>query len=225
MECSATLPQPAQPQPGISTTLSWTDADFHAGANLQGFGNFGDGAGPLYSSSSGPVSSRRLANAEVATTQSRRLPKEDADQINIESDQTDSRTNKRKRLPNKRYQKLQPVALTVRSQSEHLSLTTSMTAVAETWTNAPEATSTTPTMSCISTTPLFSNLATLIYSTFILDHLKSNSYLELNLHKKFFCKFFYPQLISFLDNGLSAQPHLYKSLDSFISSALCFFGF
>ena len=70
-------------------TAGWNIANYvmdgcrltHAGANLQGFGNLGDGSGPLYASSSGPVSSRRPANAGVATTQSRRLPKEDADQI------------------------------------------------------------------------------------------------------------------------------------------------
>ena len=51
----------------------------HAGADLQGFGNLGDRAGPLYASSTGPVSNGRVANAGVATTQSRSLPKEDAD--------------------------------------------------------------------------------------------------------------------------------------------------
>ena len=54
----------------------------HAGADLQGFGNMRDGAEPLYASTSGPVSSGRPANAEVQNTQPRRLPKEDADQIN-----------------------------------------------------------------------------------------------------------------------------------------------
>ena len=66
----------------------------HAGAKLQGFENLGDGAGPLYASSSGPVSSRRPPNAGVATTKSSRLPKEDADQINKDGRQTDPRTNK-----------------------------------------------------------------------------------------------------------------------------------
>ena len=41
------------------------------------------------------LSSRRPANAVVASTQSRRLPKEDANQINKEGRQTDPRTNKR----------------------------------------------------------------------------------------------------------------------------------
>ena len=70
----------------------------HAGADLQGFGNLKDRAGPLYASSSGPVSNGRFANAGVATTQSCRLPKEDADQIIKEGRNTDSRTNKRAKV-------------------------------------------------------------------------------------------------------------------------------
>ena len=58
-------------------------------------------------------------------------------------------------------------------------------------------------MSNTSTTPSSSDLATFIYSNFIIDHLKSKSNLELNLHKNLFRKFFYPQLISFLDKALS----------------------
>ena len=98
MECSATLPQPAPPQPGISPTLIDGCRLTHAGANLEGYGNLGDGSGPLYASFSGPVSSRRPPNAGVATTQSRRLPKEDADQINKYGRQTDPRTNKRAKV-------------------------------------------------------------------------------------------------------------------------------
>ena len=64
----------------------------HAGTDLQRFGNLGDKAGPLYASSSGPVTNGRPANAGVATTQSRRLPKKDTNQINKESRQTDPRT-------------------------------------------------------------------------------------------------------------------------------------
>ena len=69
----------------------------HAEADLQGFGNLGDGAGPLYASNSGPVSNERLANAGVATTQSCGLPKENADQIK-EGCHTDPRTNKRAKV-------------------------------------------------------------------------------------------------------------------------------
>ena len=53
----------------------------NAGADLQGFGNLGDGAKPLYASNSGPVSNGRLAIAGVATTQSCDLPKENATQV------------------------------------------------------------------------------------------------------------------------------------------------
>ena len=70
----------------------------HAWADLQGCRNLGDKAGPLYASSSGPVSNGRFANAGVATSQSRRLPKEDADQINKENRNTDSPTNKRAKV-------------------------------------------------------------------------------------------------------------------------------
>ena len=87
-------------------TSAWNIANFvmdgcgltHAGANLQRSGNLGDGTGPLYASSSDSVSSRRAANSGVATTQRRRLPKEDADQINKEIRQTDPRTNKRAKV-------------------------------------------------------------------------------------------------------------------------------
>ena len=87
-------------------TAAWNIANFlldgcrrsHAGADLQGFENLGDGAGPLYPSSPGPVSNGRFANAGVATTQSRRLPKEDEDQINKEGRNTDFQTNKRSKV-------------------------------------------------------------------------------------------------------------------------------
>ena len=86
-----------------SATAPWNIANVvldgcgltHAEADLQGIENLGDRAGPLYASSSGPVSNKRFANAGVVTTQSRRLPKEDADQINKEGRNTNSRTNKR----------------------------------------------------------------------------------------------------------------------------------
>ena len=64
-------------------------------------------------------------------------------------------------------------------------------------------------MSSSSSTPSSCDLASLIYSTVILDHLKFNTNFELNLHKNLFRKFYYPQLILFLDNALSAQPHSY----------------
>ena len=87
-------------------TSAWNIANFvmdgcgltHAGANLQRSGYLGDGTGPLYASSFDPVSSRRPANAGVATTQRCRLPKKDADQINKEGCQTDPLTNKRAKV-------------------------------------------------------------------------------------------------------------------------------
>ena len=129
------------------------------------------------------------------------------------------------RLPNGQYQKLQPPALPERSSSACPSLTTCSKAAAATWTSAQDATSTSPMMSTSSTTPSYSDLASLIYSTLIIDHLKSNKNFKLTLHKNLFLKFYNPQLISFLDNALTAQPHSYKSLDSLISSALRFIGF
>ena len=66
----------------------------HAGVYLQGFGNLGDEAGPLYTSNSGAVCNGGFPNAWVATTQSCGLPKENADQIK-EGRKTDPRTNKR----------------------------------------------------------------------------------------------------------------------------------
>ena len=70
----------------------------HAEADLQTFGNLGDGAKPLYASNSGPVSNGRLANALVAITQSCDLPKENANQVNEGDRQTDHWTNKRARV-------------------------------------------------------------------------------------------------------------------------------
>ena len=113
------------------------------------------------------------------------------------------------RLPNGRCQKLQPSALP-ESSSACPSPTTCLTAVAATWTNPPDATSTSPMMSRSSITPSSSNLASLIYSTFILDHLKSNTNLELNLQENLCRKLFYTQLILFLDNAFFAQLHSYK---------------
>ena len=62
-------------------------------------------------------------------------------------------------------------------------------------------------MSTISTTPSSSDLASLVYLTYILDYLNSNTNLKLNLHKNFFRKFHYLKLILFLDNAFATQPH------------------
>ena len=146
----------------------------HAGADLQGCGNLGDGAGPLYASFSGPVSNRYPPNARFATTQNRRMPKITRMKLTKTAVKPILGRINAPRLPNKGYQKLQPPALMDKRQRECPSPTTSSMAVAATWTSAPNATSTTPTISCISTTSSSSDLATLNYATFILDHLKSN---------------------------------------------------
>ena len=104
------------------------------------------------------------------------------------------------------------------------SLTTSSTAVAATWTKAPEAAMTSP-MMCSSITHSSSDLARLICSTFILYYLKFNSSFELNLCINLFRKFYYRQLVLFLETALFAQQHAYKFNDSVISFSLCFFKF
>ena len=93
-------------------------------------------------------------------------------------------------------------------------------AVAATSTSAPEVASANPIMSSISTNPSSSDLASLIYSTFIIDHIKSNTNLKLIFTKNLFRKLFLFLTHFILENALSAQPHSYKSLDSVISSAL-----
>ena len=226
MECSATLPQPAPPQPGISPTMSSTDAD---SLTLKQICNdFGISETELDTCMLHPPAQFQ---ANVLQTPESRPRKDIAclKKTRIKSTKTAVKPilgrKNAPRLPNKRFQKLPPPAMTEGRQSECPSPTTFSTAVAATWTSALDATSTILTMSCISTTASFSDLGTLSYATFILDHLKSNSNFEINLHKNLFRKFVYPQLISFFDNAFSAQPHSYKSLDSVILSALRFLGF
>ena len=117
-------------------------------------------------------------NAGVATTKSRRLPKLDADQINKNSRQTYFGRINAPRLLNMRYQKLQLRALTERKQSECPRPTTLLPAVAATWLSAPDATSTTLKISCISTTSLSFDLATLMYATLIINYLSLNTKLN-----------------------------------------------
>ena len=84
-------------------TLAWNIANFvldgwgltHAGVDQQGFGNLENGARLLYASTSGSVSNGGPAIPGVAITQSRRLPKENSNQIIEGGRQTDPRTNKR----------------------------------------------------------------------------------------------------------------------------------
>ena len=75
------------------------------------------------------------------------------------------------RLPNGQFQKLLQHSGSAKSTSACTSPTTSSTAVATTWTSAPDEILTKPIMSSTSTTPSSSDLTSLIYSSFILDHL------------------------------------------------------
>ena len=78
--------------------------------------------------------------------------------------------------------------------------------------------------------PSSSDVASMIYSTLIEQHLKSDSKnqssLELQLRKNIFLKFYQPHLISFIDSALAGEQALsYKTLDSIILSAIRFLGF
>ena len=128
-------------------------------------------------------------------------------------------------LPNGQYQILQPLASLELRQSESTSMTSSLMADDVTWTSAPDAIFTSPIMSSTSTIPPPSDLASLIYFSFILDDLKYNLNIELNFRKSIFRKLYYPQIILFLDTALLAQPHAYKSVDSVILLALLFLEF
>ena len=95
-------------------------------------------------------------------------------------------------LPNKRYQQLQPPASPERQQSSSPSSITSSTSVTATLTSVPNVISTSLTMRNKSTTVSTSDLASLIYSLFILDHLTFNKNIKLNFRKNIFCTFYYP---------------------------------
>ena len=212
-----------------TATAAWNFANFvldgcelnHAEADLRWFGFFGDGAGPLYASNSGPVSNGRLTNAGVANTQSRRLHKENANQVKEGDCQTDRPTNKRAKVAKWTVSEAAAARVTEKK-------------LKRVWRRArrlsPRRGRAHPTQPqrvrwwvVVAPTPS-SGLASLISFTFILDHLKSNTNFELNYNKNLFRKFYNPQLISFLENALSAQPQSYKSLDSLIFSALRFLG-
>ena len=225
MDCWAIFPQPAAPQPGISPTVSWTDADSLTLEQIcKDLGISETELDPCMPHPPAQFQTDVLRTPESRPRKAAACPtKTRIKSTKMAVTPILGRINAT-RLPNGRYQKLQLPALLVKSQSEVSSPTTTSMAVAATWTSAPDATLTSPTMSNTSTTPSSSNLPTLIYSNFTIDHLKSKSTLELNLNKNLFRKFFYPQLILFLDKALSAQPQSHKSLDSVISFALCFLG-
>ena len=141
----------------------------HGGANLQGFKNHKDGTGYVYGSVSSSATTGRTAHAGSATTQKRRRTKNEKQTNKVAIKPILGRINAL-RLPNGRYQMLQPPASPERQQSSSPSPTTSSTAVTATWTSAFDATSTSPTISCNSSTPFSSDLASLIGSSFILDY-------------------------------------------------------
>ena len=92
MEWSRKLPQPAPMQPGILPTLSWTDAD---SLTLEQICKELEMSETELDFCMPPSPAQVQADA---TTQSRRMAKEEADQINDESRQTDHRTNKRSKV-------------------------------------------------------------------------------------------------------------------------------
>ena len=225
MECSGTLPQPAPMQPGISPTLCWRNADSltleQICKDLEMSETELDLCMPRPPAQ---VQADVLRTPESRPRKAAACPKKARIKSTTKVVKPILGRINTPRLPNGRYQKLRPQASSEKSQSAVASPTTSSMVIAATLLSAPEATLS-PIMSSITTTPSSSDLASLIYSTYILDQLKSNSNLELNLHKNFFRKFYYRQLISFLDNALSPQPYSYKSLDSIISTGLRFLGF
>ena len=158
-------------------SAAWNIANFvldgckltYVKANLEKVGNVGDGVGPMYASTTGPCSSGRLSSGGVATTQSRCLFNKDADQINDDCRQTDLLTINVPRLSNGKYQKLRPHVSSEKSKSAVASPTTFLMVIAATVTSAPDATSTSPMMSSTSITFSSFILASLIYSTYILD--------------------------------------------------------
>ena len=191
MECSGTLPQPAPPVPGRSPTMCFTDADSLTLDQICKDLRISE----TELDSCMPQTPVKFSTDVLQTPKSRprkvgACPKKT--RITLKKATVKpifGRINAL--LPNGRYQKMQQAALPERSSSACQSLTTCSTAVAATWSSAPDATSTNPMMSISITTPSSSDLVSMIYSTFILDHIKSNTNLELNLHKNLFRKFYY----------------------------------
>ena len=130
----------------------------HAGADLQRFGNFGDGADPCM-----PQTPVQLQTDVLQTPESRKRKVANClKKTRIKSKKATlkpilGRINA-PRLPNERYQKLQPLAQP-ESSNACPSPTSCSTAVVATWTSAFDATSTSPMLSTSSTTPSFSDLA------------------------------------------------------------------
>ena len=163
MECSGTLPQPAPPQPGRSPTLCWVDADSLTLEQI--CNNLGISETELDPCMRHPPAQFQ---ADVLRTPESRPRKDAACPIKTRIKSTTKAVKlilgriNALRLPNGRFQNLQPPALTETKQSECSSPKKSSTAVAATWTSAPDATSTSQTISNFSTTSSSSDLATLI---------------------------------------------------------------
>ena len=202
---------------------AWNIANFvldgcgltHAAADLHGVGNVGDEAGPLYASNFCTGSMEHLQTPKLQLRKVTVCRKKTRIKLNKPIVKPILKRINAPRLPNGRNQTLQPPELPEISIACP-SLSTCSTAIVATWTSGRDATSKNPIISS-STTPSFLDLASVIYFTFILDYLKSYLNLKLNLHINFVLKFFYFQLISFLDNALSAQSHSYKYLTQLFS--------
>ena len=114
-----------------------------AGADMQGLGFLGSGDGPIHvvERTSLPVSIGRPAYAGGASKQSRRLPKEDADKIKEESGHiADPRTKQRAKVAKRTVSEAAATLGIGKSSNACASPTTSSTAVATTWTSAPDET-------------------------------------------------------------------------------------
>ena len=198
MDFSGTLLQFEPTQSTISQTISWTDADSLTLEQIcQDLGILETRLDPIL-----PQPPAQFQADELRTPRAR--PRKDFGDPKNRGNQKGKKKDTVKpilgrinapRLPNGLYQKLQPLASLETRQSESTSPTTSSMAVDTTWTSVSYATFTSAMMSCTSTIPTFYDLASLIYSFIILDHLKSNSNIELNFRKGIFSKFNYPKLI------------------------------
>ena len=175
MECSATLPQPGPMQPEILPTVCWTYADSLTLKQICKKLKISETVLDLYI-----LRPPAQVKADVLRTPESRPRKAAACPKKTRIKSTSKvvkpilgRINAPK-LPNRRYQKLRSQASSDKSQSAVASPTTSSMVIAATLTSALDATSTSLIMSSTSTTPSSSDLASLIYSTYILDQLKSN---------------------------------------------------
>ena len=170
-DCSGSLTQPAPPQFGRSPTLCWTDADLLTLEQIcKDLGISKTELDPCMPHPPAQFQTNVMQTPESRPLKAAACPKK----TRIESKKATVKPIlgqiNAPRLPNGQYPRLQPHALAEISQSAVSSPTMSSTAVAATWTSAPDMISTSPTMSSSSTTPSSFDLASLIYSTFF-DHL------------------------------------------------------